>query len=203
VTRPHRARLFFDGDAAELRARMRAEIEAGARDLRESGDVRVSVSDTAEVGRAAGALDREIARRIKALGFDGETARVFDLLPLVHVAWADGKIQSGERARIAEVLEARGIGPGDTPWLLVETLLEQRPSDDYMRESLTLLRAVLYGRASAETLVGLCIEVAQASGGFLGIFGGRITAAERETIDHIAEALGADAIASVRRRLGG
>ena len=67
---------------------------------------------------------------------------MFDLLPLVHVAWADGSIQPGERAAILRLLTVRGLGPGKA-FTTMEALLEKRPSAEYLDESLEVLQELL------------------------------------------------------------
>ena len=66
-------------------------------------------------------------------------------MPLVHVAWADGKIQRGERAAILKVLRSRGIEPGDEAFRTMESLLEERPSDTWMKQTLAVLRQLTDG----------------------------------------------------------
>ena len=44
----------------------------------------------------------DIKRDLVALGIDPEDYRVLKLLPLVYVAWADGKMESVERSRIVQ-----------------------------------------------------------------------------------------------------
>src|SRR5215510_7691482 len=63
------------------------------------------------IEQTAGTDDAAIVDRIEQLGFNGESIKVLDLLPLIHVAWADGRIQKSERALILSILEQRGIPP--------------------------------------------------------------------------------------------
>lgn len=143
-----------------------------------------------------------LQERIAALGFgDEDGMKVFDLLPLVHVAWADGAIQQGERAMILNLLQIRGLTPRKA-WLTMESLLEKKPSNPYMEESLRVLRELVKDKpAQAKTIVGLCIVVAEAAGGFLGIFR-RVSPEERDMIAKIADALGDAAKAEFQRQLG-
>ncbi len=64
---------------------------------------------------------------------------MFDLLPLVHVAWADGKIQQGESAMILNLLRVRGVSGGKA-FTVLYSLLEKRPSQEYLDESLEVLK---------------------------------------------------------------
>ncbi len=171
---------YFKQREIEQRRKLREKLEAAAHELAEKR----AIAESLETSEA-------LAERIKALGFSGATARVFDLLPLVHVAWADGTVQKGERAEILEVLEARGVPPGSEGFQLLESLLEERPSDEYMRESLAVLKELVGGGAGTD-LVGLCEQVASAAGGFLGVVG-KVSGEERKLIDEIAGHLGGGA----------
>ena len=166
---------YFNAIEMEQRRKLRQELEAAAHELAEKHAIAASLKTP----------DLSLAERIKALGFSGATARVFDLLPLVHVAWVDGTVQKGERAEILHVLEMRGVAQGSEGFQLMETLLEERPGDEYMSESLAVLKELVGQGGRDAQLVVLCEQVASASGGFLGL-GGKISEKERALIDEIA-----------------
>ncbi len=143
----------------------------------------------------------ELTDRVRELGFAGEAERVFDLLPLVHVAWADGKIQAGERAAILSLLQVRGFGAGKA-FTVMEALLEKKPSDEYIEESLEVLRDLLEDKPrDAKTVVGLCIMVAEAAGGLFELFN-PVSKQEKAAIERVAKALGGEAFEEYRSRLG-
>lgn len=172
---------YFKALEIEQRRKLREKLEAAAKEL----------SDKQAIAESVKTDDLDLAERIKALGFSGDSARVFDLLPLVHVAWADGSVQKSERAAILRVLETRGVAPGSDAFVLMESLLEERPSDDYMSQSLAVLKELLAqgdGDRGAQ-LVDLCQVVASSAGGFLGL-GAKISQGERELIETIAGQLG-------------
>ena len=188
----HNEEEYFHELEREQREQLRKKLEQAAAELREQRDVADSV----------GTDDATVAQHIKALGFDGDSARVFDLLPLIHVAWADGNIQRAERSAILGILRQRSIEPGTAAFRLVESLLERRPDDTYMQESLHLLRKVMDdSEDGAKDIVDLCVAVADASGGFLGM-GNRIDDTERKMIEEIASILGDKARAEFKRQLG-
>jgi tellurite resistance protein len=178
----------FSKDGEGARAALRSRIDTGA--IKLSGLAAIFATD-----------DREVLDRLTMLGFTPDSARVLDVLPLVHVAWADGKIQAAERKAVLAVLESRNIPRSSDAWLLIETLLETRPSETYLAQSLQLLR--LLGRSSGadpKSVVDLCTVVAEASGTLFGI-GAKVTPAERQLIARIAAALGSDAEGSVMERV--
>lgn len=183
----------FPKHGAEEREHLRAALHQSAVTLRRDREAQPGEPDVSSDALAA---------RVAALGFDGEAAKVFDLLPLIHVAWSDGAIQPGERAAILGLLRVRGILPGKA-YTVILALLEKEPSKEYLEESLDLLRALIErGDATkAKTIVGLCIMVAEAAGGFLGLLS-PISRVEKRATEHIARRLGDAALEEFMRRLG-
>ena len=168
-------------DQAQQREQTRAELDKAARALQAQRDI------------ATGLLteDLSIAQRVQSLGFTEETAKVFDLLPVIHVAWADGEVQQPEREAIARVLEVRGIEEGSAGHLLISSLIEEHPGEAYIAETLSIIRElVAVNKRRAEALVDLCYVIADAHGG--GMFGFRdpIDQSERKALYRVAEALG-------------
>lgn len=177
---------LFSEEEAELREETRTRLDQAAVEIQE----RLRTDDIS------------VAERVKALGFDGETARIFDLIPMVHVAWADGKVQKGERESIMAVLRARDIKPGSEAFVMMESLLEKQPPAAYLDETLSVLKDLLSGDLRrTEILVDFCYAVAEAAGGFLG-FGNPIDPKERELLLAISDALGERAQMWARAKLG-
>ena len=182
---------YFTALEIEQRKALRKKLDKNAAELEEQR----------KIAATTGTKDLEVAERIKKLGFDGDTARVFDLLPLIHVAWADGAIQKGERAAIMRVLEARGIEPDSDAFTTIVSLLEERPADAFMNESLAVLRElVAHTDDRSKSILDLCLEVATSAGGFLGL-GGKVSDAERDVIAEVAASLGEGAVSKVRDQL--
>jgi hypothetical protein len=183
---------YFSKRNAEARERIREELEASAR----------KASDGRVIGQTLGTDKEAVIARLQDMGFDADKARVFDLLPLVHVAWADGQVQASERRLILDVLAQRGIESDSEAWLLVEALLEKRPSNTFLDETLSLLREVL-GESNARThnIVELCQKVAAAHGPLFGLFGS-VSDDEKKLLEHIAASLG-DAGTDFAKRVNG
>lgn len=183
---------YFRQVEQETRRKLREKLEQNATELEQ----RQSIANSMKTD------DLSVAERVKALGFDGDSARVFDLLPLVHVAWADGTIQRGERAAILRILEKRGIEPGTEAYRTIESLLEERPSDSYMNQSLAVLRDLTGGTGErSQEIVDMCIEIAASAGGFLGVIGKRIGDEEKALIEEITRTLGNSAADAFRNGL--
>lgn len=144
----------------------------------------------------------ELAERIEGLGFNEETAAVFDLLPVIWVAWADGSVTGAERAAILGMLDERHIKVDTPAFKLVETLLEEKPTPEYLEGALDVMRDLFKGKeVESWNLIDMCAEVAQASGGFLGLFGDKVSKAEHDLIEKIASSLGKTAVSALHEKL--
>jgi uncharacterized tellurite resistance protein B-like protein len=185
---------YFHQRDLEQRAALRKKMDKAAQELK----------DKRGVARAAGTEDLDLAERIRRLGFTGETAMVFDLMPLVHTAWADGSVSRAERSTIFTVLHHRNIERGSEAFLAIESLLEEQPSDAFQSESMAALRDLMAEKDGAKTaeLIELCAHVADASGGILGL-ARRVSEEERHLIAKIADSLGSTAQEEFRKSLHG
>ena len=183
---------YFLALQAEQREKLRRKLEAEA----------AEVAKLRETAEASGTADLALAERIRKLGFEGRAAEVLDLLPLVAVAWADGRIQRGERAAILGALERRGVGRDHPGFQLLETLLEQKPGETYFGEALAVIRDLVAERGADLSIPELCVEVARRSGGILGTgLGETVDPRERAVLDEIAEAFGPEGAERIRAAL--
>lgn len=148
------------------------------------------------VSEQLGIDDRELATHLLDLGFEASNVAMFPLIPLVYVAWADGDVSASERSKILEIANAQGLDPDSEAFALLNNFLEERPSDAFLEISVKAIRRIYEllpaGEATdAKTdLISLSIGIANTSGGFLGIFGDKISDSERSTITGIMDDLG-------------
>jgi tellurite resistance protein len=176
---------------AKKRAELRAELEAKAN----------ASAERRKVADEVGIDDEQLAERIRSLGFEGDTARVLHLMPLVEVAWADGSLSPNERHVILQAADAHGIKPGSQGAVLLASMLEQRPSDTVLEEILEVLMKLLHAKdLHPGDVLEACVDVAQASGGFLGL-GDKVSSEERAMIEKIAASFGESAKEQVAKRL--
>ena len=111
------------------------------------------------------------------LGVPRDAYRVVMLLPLVYVAWADGKIHSSERSLILSIARDRGLLENGGQEAL-ERWLSEAPSKAQLRSNLALLNelgrsheriADEFGADELHLLLAWCQDVADAAGGMLGL----------------------------------
>jgi hypothetical protein len=94
----------------------------------------------------------DIKRDLIVLGIDPSDYRVLKLLPLVYVAWADGRMEEVERSRLLE-LASRSFGIGLSGAQVLHEWLSAPPSHEYLRRALRDLLAL--ARAPEEIDVAL------------------------------------------------
>lgn len=159
---------------AKLRERMAAEKAAEA------------------IGEASGVVDEDLLNHLATLGVTRETVPVLHLMPLLQVAWADGEIQAEERALLEKAADDLNLdGKAREAF---EAMLHQRPEPVYFEAALSFIHAVLSAmpeeraQAARHDLKSLAATIANATGGWFGIFGNK-SEEEDSALSHIASRL--------------
>jgi hypothetical protein len=153
------ADAFYRGDAEALREHLELEGEEKAA--------------RASLAAATGISDPGVVAELAGLGIRVETLAALALIPLIHVAWADGEMEERERDAILDACMAIGSDKDSTSYRLLEIwTLEEPPPDltNAWRAYIAALSAQL-SRSEAgrlETnLLGRAREVAAAAGSSL------------------------------------
>lgn len=150
--------------------------------------------DKDSIRAATGINDEALLDRLVDLNLNGELMEAFNLLPLVEVAWADGGIDKREKEAVLLAAEKHGLQPGSKTHALLELRLREGPNEETRKlwflyaES---LRKALTPEQLAEfrtDLVDTCKQIAQASGGLLGI-AFTVSPNERAVIEAVERAL--------------
>lgn len=147
------------------------------------------------VAEVLGIRDLDLAMDLVELGFSRETAGIFPLLPLVYVAWADGDVTTAERRRVMELAEARGAKPGTPGYDFLSDLLDKPLKQSFFDVCVQTIRQIFenlpedQAEAAKENLVSLSLSVADTSGGFLGLFGNKVSQEELKVIEEIIDEL--------------
>ncbi len=143
-----------------------------------------------ELSAQTGLSDPEMLQELLALGFTPETVGLLPLLPLVHVAWAEGGVTAPERNAVNALARARGIVEGSAADGQLAGWLTSRPDDQVFARATRLIGAVLEaqgaepGALTADDLVKYCESIASASGGVFGLK--KISGDERALIATLA-----------------
>jgi hypothetical protein len=107
---------FFDGEAAQHREHvaLRAE-EIAARDL---------------IAEATGISDDRLLAELAGLGIRVDTLSALTLVPLIEIAWADGRLDAPERHAVLAGAVSVGIEPGSTSYRLLEIWMQEQHAPD-------------------------------------------------------------------------
>jgi hypothetical protein len=169
---------FFSRQSEELRSRLREKQERER--LRE------------ELRSIAVIKREETIERMIELGITPATWAAISLIPLVEVAWANGRVDAKERRAVLSAAELNGVVPGSPGHQILDGWLGHRPDGrllqawgEYMVE---LCAALKPGekRALRDELMGRARQVAEAAGGFLGL-GNKISPEEQVVLDELAK----------------
>jgi hypothetical protein len=169
---------FFRKENEKLRAKLQAEREREA--------VRKALAGE------AGIQDEALLARLVELGIRVDTVEALVLVPLVMVAWADGKMEAAERAAVLRGAEASGFTPDKPAYALLEAWTKQRPPAELMSSWRSYIDALVKELSAdqrwalEERIVERARAVASASGGFLGM--AKISKAEEAVLAELAKA---------------
>lgn len=170
---------FFAQENEARVARLRAEKEKG--EARE------------RLAAVAGLHDEAMLDRLLDLDVGAETWVALTLVPLIEVAWADGRIDPEERDAILEAADADGVVRGSPAHERLESWLADRPNAELLESWEAMTRALCEQFTGAERaaleaeVMGRASRVADATGGFFG-FGSRVSAEENAVMDRLEKA---------------
>ncbi len=149
----------------------------------------------AELAKATGVKDPKVLGNLVDLGVTGAVALPLTLVPLVRVAWADGKIDASENAAILKAAAEHGIDAASQSYELLLSWLKQPPPTslfDSWSIYVSGLRDVLSAgdfTTLRTSILGRARTVATAAGGFLGL-GSKISEAEERELKTLEKAFG-------------
>jgi uncharacterized tellurite resistance protein B-like protein len=152
------------------------------------------VSRREALANASGITDPAVLDDLEELELSAETVAALTLVPLIRVAWADGKIQAREREAIVKVAEDKGITTGSAAHDLLERWLEKQPGtpalDAWRVYSLALLEAMHdeARQSLRQTMLGNARAVAEAARSLLGL-GAKVSSAEAAVLEELERAL--------------
>lgn len=127
-----------------------------------------------ELEEATGIHDREVLASLAGLGIRAETLAALTLIPLIQVAWADGRVDDEEREAILDGAVSTGIPAGSPSHTLLRIWMEDRPPVDMQvawASFIAALKAQLDAQESAhlgEKILARARAVAEAAGDILG-----------------------------------
>lgn len=149
-----------------------------------------------DLKRVSGIHDEAILDRFIELGISPPIIAALAAIPLIEVAWADGKVDEKERHAVLDGVKSIGIPEGGIEYQLLENWLSHRPEPKLLQAWLHYISGLcnslngIERKTLREELVGQARKVAEASGGFLGM-GNKISPEEAEMLSKLEKAFGA------------
>jgi hypothetical protein len=172
---------YFDQQDRELIAKMRQKLAAQEREV--------------ELAAATGITDKMILSDLGKSDADIGAIAALGLIPLVEVAWADGRISPGESTAALKAAASMGVPEGSQAYALLEKWLANRPSHGAVAAWKEYVKALAksWGRDRTrhiqKAIIGRATSVAQSAGGILGL-GAKVSAKEQAVLDELDSAFG-------------
>jgi len=143
-------------------------------------------SERQQISEITGITDAAALDAISDAGIGAETLAAIGIVPLVAVAWADGRLESNERRAVLHAARDAGLGQDSPAHAILDRWLEARPGSHLLEawkgyvaalspEVRQALRADVLGRAR---------RIAEAAGGFLGL-GNKVSKDEERVLDEL------------------
>jgi hypothetical protein len=170
---------FFARENAKLRQQLRTKMESQAH--REG------------LARASGISHPEVLDHLVRLGLDAETVIALGLVPLIDVAWSDGKMDQRERLAVLSAAREKGIDDASPAGLLLASWLSAPPPPKLSEVWIDYVRALCQEldpterRELRDDLLGRARAVAESAGGFLGL-GSKVSSHEQEELARLEAA---------------
>lgn len=146
-------------------------------------------SDVDEIRQATQITNHKVLTELIDCGVRAESLNLLTLVPLVHVAWANGKIEGEERAAILEAAAQVGVRADSPGFVLLNGWLCCRPHKtlirtwkDYVVAIRKLLSPEAYEVLHSST-VNRARSVAEAAGGILGFL--KVSRAEEAALQEL------------------
>jgi hypothetical protein len=146
------------------------------------------------ISEISGVTAQKNLDRMMELGITPETAAMLALVPLIEVAWADGRMDVEERKAILDLVSQGGLTRGSPNYELLDHWLARKPAPELL-EAWTHYVEGLCEQMTAEErdrfeqwVLDRTRTIAESVGGFLGLTS-PISEAERQMIQKLRAAI--------------
>ncbi len=127
------------------------------------------------LSQASGITDDAILQKLVDLNIHAEMVTAMAAVPLVMVAWADGRLDDNEKTAVLHGAHEAGLGETSPGYMILQQWLTHKPGDDLLDAWIGFTRAICEAldepeqQALKADLLQRARNVAEASGGFLGL----------------------------------
>ena len=135
--------------------------------------------------------DEQVVQQLKALGLGDKTLAAISLVPLIQVAWADGKLQDNERKALFDAALQHGFKEWSPSFRIFKTWLRSPPPSHLAEAWKAYMRALTaeFDREQKDFVKQQFLDraerIAAAAGGIL-LRIGSISEAEQAVLDDLA-----------------
>jgi hypothetical protein len=140
----------------------------------------------------SGISDQSLLDKLVAAGLDAGSLAALGLIPLLQVAWADGKVQPQERESLLEAAKRVNLEPGSAGYELLTGWFDHEPEPELFevwKEYVRALRGAMTDETFREVrtvILDRARMVARAAGGVLGV--GSVLGSEHDVIKKLEAA---------------
>ena len=148
----------------------------------------------ARLAAVAGTKDDKLLEQLISIGIDADSFGALQLVPVVAVTWADGEIAGREKKIVMAAAKKQGLPTDGPACRLLSSWLERKPA----KENLSAWTHHTRDRCKSlstddrkkmkDSLVALATEIAQSSGGLLGLGLGAVSDEEAVVIKAVESA---------------
>ena len=142
------------------------------------------------LAEVSGIADPTTLQQLIDADIQPETFAAVSLIPVVLVAWADGKLDDRERAAILAAAEEQGLSDSGPAHQLLQEWLNTQPEEnllstwkDYISAFCETVSTEIKTNLQTQ-IMGRATSVASATGGILGL-GNKISASEQRILDDL------------------
>jgi tellurite resistance protein len=172
---------FFEKKNRELLENLKNEVQSGER--------------KAALSQASGITNETVLEHLVSLEIGPEAVAALSMVPLLAVAWADGRMEKQEREAVLKAANVQGLCRIEAVANLLEHWLTQQPDASLLegwKEYVAALCQHLDNPAREslkKEVLGQARKVAESAGGFLGI--GSVSSEEKAVLKELEQAFGA------------
>ncbi len=142
------------------------------------------------LANVTGIGDESVLNDLLEQGITAETLASVGLIPLIAVAWADGKMEPRERDAVLRAAREIGISDDHSGLAVVAAWLNKQPGPELLaawKEYVGALRKSLDAASMEQvknSVIGRARKVAESAGGFMGIVN-TVDPAEKEILQQL------------------
>jgi hypothetical protein len=144
------------------------------------------------LAKVSGITNPEVLQKLVELDIQPDLVASLALVPLVEIAWADGKIDANEKEAVLKA-DAQLFTKDSPDMAVLKQWLEHKPGPELLIAWKEYIKGLCQQLTSKQKVslksevIGHAREVAEAAGGFLGL-GSKISKAEQKMLDQLEAA---------------